>query len=531
MEPAAILTLGMFATLAGLLMLGYPVALTLAGTAVLFGALGLALKAFLGVDVGALDAGYLGLFPERIFGTMTNEVLLAVPLFIAMGVMLERSKVAEDLLDAMARLFGSIRGGLGISVTIVGALLAASTGIVGATVVTMGLMSLPTMLKRGYDPALAAGSIAAAGTLGQIIPPSIVLVLLADVLSSAWQEAQREMGVWSPVPMSVGDLFAGALIPGLGLVLMYILYQVWMARFRPDSSPAMPRDEDEILDSAFYGRLLKALLPPMILILAVLGSILAGVATPTEAASVGAVGAILLGGIRLGTTGRPLMWAAVAALAALLVLAATGGAGRGLAEGAGLRLLAGGAATVIFILGLARALGHANRCGVLPDMLRTSVRISTMVFTILIGAALFSLVFRGFGGDRYIEAMLTGLPGGVLVPMILVMLVMFVLGFFLDFIEITFVVVPIVAPVLLTMGVHPVWLGVMMAMNLQTSFLTPPFGFSLFYLRGVAPDSVKTADIYRGVAPYVVIQLLGLLLIALVPELATWLPDVMFGAG
>lgn len=529
MEPAAILTLAMFISLAGMLMLGYPVALTLAGTAVLFGALGLGLNAAFGLDVGALDAGYLGLFPERIFGTMTNEVLLAVPLFIAMGVMLERSRVAEDLLDAMAHLFGAIRGGLGISVTIVGALLAASTGIVGATVVTMGLLSLPTMLKRGYDPALAAGSIAAAGTLGQIIPPSIVLVLLADVLSSAWQEAQRDMGVWSPAPMSVGDLFAGALIPGLGLVLLYILYQAVIAWLKPDSSPAMPRDENKVLDGTFYARLLMALLPPMILILAVLGSILAGVATPTEAASVGAVGAILLGGIRLGTTARPLMWAAVAALALLLWLAASGGVGGGQNSGTGLRLLGGGAAALVFLLGFVRALAHANSCGVLPEVLRATVRISTMVFTILIGAALFSLVFRGFGGDEYIEAILTSLPGGVILPMILVMLVMFVLGFFLDFIEITFVVVPIVAPVLLTMGVHPVWLGVMMAINLQTSFLTPPFGFALFYLRGVAPDNVKTVQIYRGVVPFVIIQLLGLLLIALFPELATWLPDVVFG--
>ncbi len=526
MDLSILLTAGMFATLVVFLLSGFPVAFTLGGTGLIFGAIGMA--------TGVLDATFLEILPNRLYGNVIrNELLFAVPLFVSMGVMLEKSNVAEDLLESMGKLFGSMRGGLGISVTLVGALLAASTGIVGATVVTMGLLSLPIMLKRGYDASLAAGSIAAAGTLGQIIPPSIVLILLADVISSAWQQAQLNNHIFSPTPMSAGELFAGALIPGLILVGLYILYQLAMALFRPETSPAMERKEGETIRAAFLAQLFSALLPPLVLIIAVLGSILTGIATPTEAASVGAIGAILLGTARHSTEARKKVWLTLAALVGLLLLA----------RFADLRIhrenvpasdiisfwLAIGL-TVAFTIGLGYALFKTYRSGVLMQVMQSTVRISTMIYTILIGAALFSLIFRGLGGDDIIADLLHNLPGGHVGALIAVMLLMFVLGFFLDFIEITFVVVPVVAPALLAMdgSYGPIWLGVLMAMNLQTSFLTPPFGFALFYLRGVAPKEVSTPAIYRGALPFVIIQILALLLIALKPELVTWLPSKLF---
>ncbi len=453
----------MFLTVVAVLLAGYPVAFTLAGTALLFG-LG-------GALAGIFDVAFLETMPNRIFGIMSNGTLVAVPLFVFMGVALERAQIADELLDTLGRLFGRLRGGLGIAVTLVGMLLAASTGIVGATVVTMGLMSLPTMLKRGYDPAVATGIICASGTLGQIIPPSIILVLLGDVLSSAYQQAQISQGIFSPDTVSVGDLFIGAIIPGLMLVILYIMYLLLLAVLRPAAMPAHGPDEDEFpAGSSLVVRVMLALLPPLFLILAVLGSIIGGVATPTEAAAVGAMGALLLAFIK-----RQL---------------------------------------------------NLDR---LKDISRTTVRISSMVFMILIGASLFSLVFRGYGGDDAIREFLVDLPGGTVGAVLIVMLVMFLLGFVLDFIEITFVVVPIVGPILLTMGLDPVWLGVMIAINLQTSFLTPPFGFALFYLRGVAPPEVQTSAIYRGVIPFVMIQLLALLLLAKWPALVTWLPDRIYG--
>ncbi len=460
---AEFLPLLMFLCVCLVLLLGYPVALSLAGTALLF--------AWVGGMTGHFDAVFLQALPNRLYGIMTNQTLIAVPLFVFMGVMLERSRVAENLLETMAALFGPVRGGLGISVTLVGMLLAASTGIVGATVVTMGLLSLPTMLRRNYDPALAAGSICAAGTLGQIIPPSIVLVLLGDVLSSAYQQAQLDMGIFSPDTVSVGDLFIGALIPGLLLVMLYMLYQVGVAFFRPDAAPAIPIEEREQNSAALWGRVLKVLLPPLLLIVAVLGSILGGFATPTEAASVGAMGSILLAALQ-------------------------------------------------------RQLNLAT----LREVMQNTTRVTSMVFLIFIGAAVFSLVFRGFEGDELVTELLSDLPGGVFSAVLIVMLIMFLLGFILDFIEITFVVVPIVGPILLAMGLDPVWLGVMIAINLQTSFLTPPFGFALFYLRGVAPPEITTGQIYRGVAPFIVIQLLMLGLLAWQPGLATWLPGVVYGS-
>ncbi|MDI3326167.1 TRAP transporter large permease subunit [Pontibacterium granulatum] len=444
-----------------ILLLGYSVAFSLAGTGLLFAAIG--------AYTGHFDSVFLEAIPNRLFGIMNNEVLIAVPLFVFMGVMLEKSKIAEELLDTMALLFGPMRGGLGISVTLVGMLLAASTGIVGATVVTMGLLSLPTMLRRGYDPSIATGTICASGTLGQIIPPSIVLVLLGDVISSAYQQAQLDQGIFSPDTVTVGDLFLGALIPGLLLVAAYVLYLVFKAITKPDSVPAIPEEERAAVEN-LTGRVMRALVPPVLLVALVLGSILGGLATPTEAASVGAVGAIVLAMLR-----------------------------------------------------------KSFSLSILREVMRSTTQVSSMVFIILVGASIFSLVFRGYGGDDMVRDFLHDLPGGVFGAMLLVMLVIFLLGFFLDFIEITFVVVPIVAPILLNMGLDPVWLGVMLALNLQTSFLTPPFGFALFYLRGVAPDSITTMQIYRGVIPFIIIQLAALALLAYWPSLATWLPEVVYG--
>jgi len=448
----------MFAVVCLVLMMGFPVAFSLAGIALAF--------ALLGEHFGWMVPGMIEAIPFRVFGIMTNQTLLAVPLFVFMGVTLEKSRIAEDLLDSMARMFGKKRGGLGVSVAVVGMLLAASTGIVGATVVTMGLLSLPSMLKRGYRPSLASGIICASGTLGQIIPPSIVLVLLGDVLSSAYQQAQSKTGHYPPETVSVGDLFLGALIPGLILVLAYILYVMWVAWRDPSAAPAI---EDEG-NKPSWGQLAQSLFSPLLLIFVVLGSILMGWATSTEAAAVGAMGSLLLASVKRGLNLKRL-----------------------------------------------QEIGHLT------------MTTSSMVFMILIGASVFSLVFRAFQGDLLIESVFTNMPGGVVGAMIVVMLVTFLLGFILDFIEITFVVVPIVAPVLLVMGVHPVWLGIMFAVNLQTSFLTPPFGFSLFYLRGVAPESLATSEIYKGVLPFILIQLSLLILLTLVPSLTTWLPDVVYG--
>lgn len=523
MSPAEVFSLLLIFGMCASILIGFPISFTLAGTSLFI--------AGLGWLVGDFAPSFLGFLPSRIYGVMTSEVLLAIPLFVFMGLMLERSKVAEELLVSMGRLFGPLRGGLGISVSLVGALLAASTGIVGATVVTMGLLSLPTMLRRGYDPQLACGSIAAAGTLGQIIPPSIVLVVLGDQISNAYDEAQRALGNFAPEPVSVGDLFAGALFPGLSLVGMYILYQLLIGWLRPETSPPIPKEDLGDAGGSEVLRLAHALIAPLVLIVAVLGSILVGLATPTEAAAVGAIGATFLGGLRISEKRLP-VYIGAGSLIAVLIL--TGFVDLRLGR-AVTPLVSEIGIIVAFLLCLATAWGllaclaALYRQGMLTPVMRTTARFSSMVFVIVIAARMFSTIFRGFGGDIMVEKFLGNLPGGAFGAMLVVMFVVFIMGFFMDVIEITFVVVPIVAPILLKMNLNPVWLGVMFGVNLQTSFLTPPFGYALFYLRGVAPPEVTTMHIYRGIIPFVIMQLLGLVVLSLFPEMATWLPKVVFG--
>ena len=623
------------------LLSGFPVAFTLAGTALLF-AIGSA-------AAGLLDFNLIGAYPQRIFAVMVNEVLIAVPLFVFMGVVLERAKIAEELLDNMGRLFGPMRGGLTVSVSVVGALLAASTGIVGATVITMGLLSLPTMLRRGYDPALACGSICAAGTLGQIIPPSIILILLGDQLAVAYQNAQFKMGIFSPDTVSVPDLFAGGVFPGLVLVSLYIVYQLVVGWLYPKTSPSIPNEEgdalrpetagflrygvialiavclagsaldvlkvwqalalvfgaplllwgfalntqrwlpsaigavflivgvlliNDILDAlfpgktlsmtsphvflsslimlggTFYGilanpwrdpfwhRMIHALFAPIILIVAVLGSILGGLASPTEAAAVGCLGAIWMAGYRLDeANGRPILAAGLAFILLLLITSffdlRVGRINVTWLEIAVSFLALALFATVIY--GTLLALARVFKVRIIHSVVRSTMEISVLVFVILIGASLFSLTFRGLGGEAMIEHVLNSLPGGAVGALIVVMAVMFVMGFFLDFLEIMFIVVPIVAPVLLQMKMgdgqlmNPIWLGLMIAVNLQTSFLTPPFGFALFYLRGVAPDSVTTMQIYKGIIPFVIMQLCILVVLWFSPGIVTWFPEALYG--
>jgi tripartite ATP-independent transporter DctM subunit len=453
------LSVAMFFGVVGVLMLGFPVAFTLAGTSLIIAGIGWQFDAF--------NPALFGTLVSRYVGAMVNEVLVAVPLFVFMGVMLERSRIAEQLLITMAQLFGSLRGGLGLSVIMVGALLAASTGIVGATVVTMGLLSLPAMLRAGYDPKLACGIICASGTLGQIIPPSTVLIFMGDILQGANAQAQMALGNFAPNPVSVGDLFVGAFIPGFVLVGLYMGWTILVAIFRPNAAPAMKMSETERRD--LPKNVVVALVPALALIVAVLGSILAGIATPTESASVGAVGAMLLAAVR-------------------------------------------------------RQFSYA----ILRHVMMSTMQITSMVFVILFGASMFALVFRTLGGDTLLEQFLTALPGGATGAMLFVMILMFVLGFILDTFEIIFIVMPLTAPILLQMGIDPVWLGVMVGINLQTSFLTPPVGFSLFYLRSVAPASIGTNQIYRGVVPFVALQMAGLALVWMFPQLATWLPALVF---
>lgn len=436
------------------LLLGFPVAFTLGGVSLIF--------AGIGTIFGVFDLYLLETIPNRLFGIMTNTTLVAVPLFVFMGVILEKSKIAEKLLESMSEIFGRLKSGLGISVIIVGTLLAASTGIVGATVIAMGLISLPAMLKKDYSEEVSTGLIAATGTLGQIIPPSIALVILGDVLATAYQQAQLSMGNFSAKSISVGDLFIAAIIPGLLLVTAYSFYFILNI-----SNKNINFNETKAFISLKH--ILKILIPPFLLIFSVLGSIILGVASPTEAAGIGAMGSILIAGLNKKLS--------------LLVLS---------------------------------------------DAVKQTAFISSMVFMILIGASIFSLVFRGYGGEELISNLFNAIPGGLFGSMLIVMILVFLLGFILDFIEISFVVVPIVGPILIAMGADPLWLGIMLAINLQTSFLTPPFGFALFYLRGVTPERIKTETIYKGVFPFILIQLLILCLVAYFPFIATYLPSLIY---
>jgi tripartite ATP-independent transporter DctM subunit len=443
----------LFILLAIFLLAGYPVSLTLAGTAIIVALLGYAADLF--------PVVLLNVLPNRVFGLVTNETLIAVPLFIFMGVMLEKSGVAVALLENMSRIWGKIRGGLVYSVLIVGVLMAASTGIVGATVVTMGILSLPLMLKWNYNKKMSAGIICASGTLGQIIPPSIVLVLLADIFQGANEQASQISGNLAPTPVSSVDLFAGAIIPGILLVILYGIWILINSILKPDNFPVQKKNKEKVI----LMDLLGTIFPPIALIILVLGSILFGVATPTESASLGALGSVII------------------------------------------------------------AMKNKLKMEVFKSACIETLKINSMVFFILIGASLFSLVFRGFGGDLLVESFLIDIPGAKINSLIIVMITIFILGFFLDFFQIVFVIVPIVGPSLISMGYDPVWLAIMFAINLQTSFLTPPFGFALFYLRGVAPKEIKTSDIYFGVIPYILIQLSVLFILFKFPYLVTWLPS------
>tara|TARA_B100001123_G_scaffold416581_1_gene518355 strand:- start:340 stop:1710 length:1371 start_codon:yes stop_codon:yes gene_type:complete len=454
---AQILSILMFFITFLFLLFGFPVAFTLAGSAILF--------ALIASFYNFLSYDFLALIPSKIFGTMTNELLVAVPLFIFMGLVLEKSKIAEELLETIANMFGKVKGGLGFTVIIVGALLAASTGIVGATVVTMGLLTLPTMLKWGYDKKLASGLICASGTLGQIIPPSIVLILLSDVLQGAYSQSQLLQGKIPTNPISTIDLFAGAIIPGIILVSFYCLLQLIITFIKPEYAPPVVKTKKK----QSLLKVFTIIFFPISLIAFVLGSILLGIATPTEAASLGAIGAIILSYVNSNFSLKALQ-----------------------------------------------------------DSCIETTKISSMIFLILISAKVFSLVFIGLEGREIIESFIKQIPGGTIGAMLFVMLLIFFLGFFLDFIQIVFTIVPIIGPIILQMDINPLWFGIMIAINLQTSFLTPPFGFALFYFRGIAPLSIKTSDIYKGVLPFVIIQIIVLLLIAKFPQLALWLPEKIY---
>jgi TRAP-type mannitol/chloroaromatic compound transport system permease large subunit len=512
------LDLLMFGALIAFILLGYPVAFTIAGVATIF--------ALLGWITGELNLQLMGALGQRFFGILTNHVLTAIPLFVLMGVVLEKSRIAEELLETMGRLFGRMRGGLGVSVILVGALLAASTGIVGATVVAMGLIALPTMLRNGYDPRLASGVVATSGTLGQIIPPSTLLIILAEVMSNAFQQAQFQQGRFSVETISVGQIFAAALMPGLLLVGVYMAYMLGRALVLPSDAPAM---RERVVEPS-RAEILAAVAPPIVLIVAVLGAILGGIASPSEAAAVGAVGAILLAGRRLGVS----RWLILSGALALVALAL----GAGLAP---VRLQRMDVSPAQFALGMAYialavwgvgvllwTIRAASRTGMLQQALTSTMTVTSMIFATILMASFFSLVFVGLGGEDRVRAILTAMPGGAAGALVFSMLLVFLLGFFLDFVEITVILLPLLVPPLILMGLDPIWLAVLIAVNLQTSFLTPPFGFSLFYLRGAAPKEITTVHIYRGVVPFILLQIVAMALIWLFPAVATWLPRSLY---
>ena len=435
-----------------ILLSGIPVAFVLSGSALLF--------SLIGIMFGIFDYSYLLAIPNRILGIMSNQNLLAVPLFIFMGLVLEKTKIAEELLMAMNILYKNTDGGFAISVVLVGALMGASTGIVGASVVTLGLLSLPVMIKNNYPRPLACGVICASGTLGQIIPPSLVLILLADVLSSAYQQAQLNLGIFTPETVTISDLFAGALIPGLLLPIMFIFYIKSLKINNISKNITKDIDKNINLVSSFF--------PPILLIVTVLGSIVLGIATPSEAASLGAIGSLLIALIK-----------------------------------------------------------NKLSFNIIRNTSRGTIKLTSMVFLILIGATFFSLVFRGFEGEELIQNLLSHGPENKYLSLIITLGIMFFLGFILDFIEIIFIIIPLLGPLLFSYGFDPIWVGILIAMVLQTSFLTPPFGFSLFYLRGVAPKEIPTKDIYKGVLPFIIIQIIAIGLVFIFPQIALFLPDLL----
>lgn len=508
----------MFAALMVAILSGFPVSFSIAGVAVLF--------AYLGWLSGAMDISLLGALGQRVFGLISNQVLIAIPLFVLMGAVLEKSRIAEDLLETMGRTFGQLKGGLGISVVLVGALLAASTGIVGATVVAMGMIALPTMLRSGYDPRVASGIVCTAGTLGQIIPPSTLLIILADVMSNAFQQAQYEQGKFSVEALSVGQFFAAAIIPGLMLVSLYLLYIVIRGYLRPQDMPPASAD----LAKPDRAEIVATIIPPVLLIFSVLGAILGGVATPTEAASVGAVGALLMAGRRLGVSPKLILLGA-GALVALGVFSGLFPVRLQRSDLASSDLIMGAIYALLIVAGVVAiglALWAAFKERIIHDAVDSTLTMTAMIFATILSAGFFSLVFIGLGGEDRVAHLLGNMPGGPTGALLFAMLFVFVLGFFLDFVEISVIVLPLVAPTLILMGHDPIWLGILLAINLQTSFLTPPFGFSLFYLRGAAPKEVTTGQIYAGVIPFIGLQALGVLVIWMVPGIATWLPSIIF---
>jgi TRAP-type mannitol/chloroaromatic compound transport system permease large subunit len=512
------LDLLMFAVLMIAILSGFPVSFSIAGVAVFF--------AYLGWMVGVMDVSLLGALGQRAFGLLSNQVLIAIPVFVLMGAILEKSRIAEELLDTMGRNFGQLRGGLGISVVLVGALLAASTGIVGATVVAMGLIALPTMLRAGYSPSVASGIVCTAGTLGQIIPPSTLLIILADVMSNAFQQAQYEQGKFSVEALSVGQFFAAAIIPGFVLVILYLLYILIRGALRPQDMPPA----DITLARPTRNEVMAAILPPVLLIFAVLGAILGGVATPTEAASVGAVGALLMAGRKIGINPKFILFGA-GAIVVLGILCGIFPVRLQRNDLSGLDWVAGGVYAILALIGVVAvvmALRAALREKIIQGALDSTLTMTAMIFATILAAGFFSLVFIGLGGEVRVANLLSNLPGGPTGALLFVMVFVFILGFFLDFVEISVIVLPLVAPTLIVMGHDPIWLGVLLAINLQTSFLTPPFGFSLFYLRAAAPKEITTGHIYAGVVPFIGLQAVGVLLVWWFPSLATWLPSAIF---
>lgn len=523
MTPHEILLAVLLTLLLGGILSGIPVSFVLIGVPTLV--------AFLGAAFGIFDITFLAAFPTRTFGLLTNPILLSVPLFVLMGGMLEKSDIARKMMLTAGALFGQRRGGMAYAVVIVGALLAASTGVIGATIYMLGMIALPAMLKANYSPKLAAGVICSSGTLGQIIPPSILLILLADQISNAYQTGRRAAGEWAVEPVTVGDLFAGALFPGLLLVGLYLAYIFFQSRINPDSCP--PVDVSQI--EGFEGKglnwntVFSTLILPLFLIVLVLGSILSGIATPTESAALGAGGALIMVALQDNNLSNFRRWSYYSVMVAVVIIIALKAISGGVqSEPFSITWIIGGIALICFLSGFGLAVQQEIFNGDLLKVSRETVLMVAMMVLIVIGATMLSIVFRGLGGDDIVSDLLSSLPGGATTALIVVMVVIFVLGFVLEYIEIIFIVVPVAGPPLMQAGIDPIWFAIMISMNLQMSFLTPPFGYALFYLRNVAGDLVSTRTIYASIVPFVALQITALILVALFPEIATWLPSILY---